>query len=382
MSTKLVNVESIGSYFESLSDPRHFRNRKHLLVDVVVISVCGILCGSDGPTAIHRWAQNRQDWLKQFLSLPNGIPSRDCIRRLLMALKPEAFQKCFQDWITHAIRNDESGPDRLIAIDGKTCRGSHDASQQLGPLHIVSAWASEEGIALAQIATEEKSNEITAIPLLLNQIDLTGSLITIDAMGCQKEIARDIVDGGGDFVISLKDNQPKLKEVIEAYFEKHLALDLEELRYRCHETSEAAHGRIDERSYYLTKIPTDFPLKKEWPWIKALGYSLRITQRANGSETDETRYYILSRYLTGKRFSEAVRGHWGIESMHWVLDVNFREDDSRTRERTLGNNLSWLRRFAVTLLKRHPVKDSLRGKMFRCMMNTEFLTEVLTMRRD
>jgi len=362
MATKLVNVESIGSYFESLSDPRHFRNRKHRLVDVVVISVCGILCGSDGPTAIHRWAQNRQDWLKQFLSLPNGIPSRDCIRRLLMALKPEAFQRCFQDWITHAIRNDDSSPDRLIAIDGKTCRGSHDASQQLGPLHIVSAWASEEGVALGQVATEEKSNEITAIPLLLEQIDLTGSLITIDAMGCQKEIARDIVEGGGDFVISLKDNQPTLKEAIETYFEKHLELDLEELQYRCHETSEAAHGRIDERSYYLTKTPPDFPLKKEWPWIKAIGYSLRITQHADGSETDETRYYILSRYLSGKRFGEAVRGHWGIESMHWVLDVAFREDDSRTRERTLGNNLSWLRRFAVTLLKRHPVKDSLRAR--------------------
>lgn len=382
MATKWVNVESIGSYFESLSDPRHFRNRKHLLVDVVVISVCGMLCGSDGPTAIHRWAENRQDWLEQFLSLPNGIPSRDCIRRLLMALKPDAFQKCFQDWIADAIRNDDSGPDRLVAIDGKTCRRSHDASQQLGPLHIVSAWASEEGIALGQVATEEKSNEITAIPQLLEQIELTDSLITIDAMGCQKEIARDIVEGGGDFVISVKDNQPKLKETIEAYFDRHLELDLEDLKYRCHETSEFAHGRIDERSYFLTKIPPDFALKKEWPWIKAIGYSLRVTQHADGTETDETRYYILSRYLSGKRFSEAVRGHWGIESMHWVLDVNFREDDSRTRERTLGNNLSWLRRFAVSLLKRHSVNDSLRGKMIRCMMNTEFLTEVLTIQRD
>jgi hypothetical protein len=148
MATKWVNVESIGSYFESLSDPRHFRNRKHFLVDIVVIAVCGMLCGSDGPTAIHHWAENRQDWLEQFLSLPNGIPSRDCIRWLLMALKPEAFQKCFQDWIAHAVRNDDSSPDRLIAIDGKTCRGSHDASQQLGPLYVVSTWASEEGITL------------------------------------------------------------------------------------------------------------------------------------------------------------------------------------------------------------------------------------------
>ena len=382
MGSKWVNVESIGSYFESLSDPRHTRNRKHLLVDVVVIAVCGMLCGSDGPTAIHRWAANRLDWLRQFLSLPNGVPSRDCIRRLLMALKPEAFQNCFQNWIADAIQTEDTGSKRLIAIDGKTCRRSHDVSQQLGALHIVSAWASEEGIALGQIATEEKSNEITAIPELLKQIDLTDSLITIDAMGCQKEIARDIVAGGGDFVISLKDNQPKLRETVEAYFEKHLECDLEDLKYRCHETSEAAHGRIDERSYFLTKVPPDFAVKTEWPWVKAIGYSLRVTQHADGSETDETRYYILSHYLSSKRFSEAVRGHWGIESMHWVLDVNFREDDSRTRERTLGNNLSWLRRFAVSLLKRHSVKDSLRGKMLRCMMNTDFLTEVLTIQGD
>jgi predicted transposase YbfD/YdcC len=378
MATNLVNIEAVGSYFESLSDPRHTRNRKHLLLDVVVIAVCGILCGSDGPTAIHRWADNRRDWLKQFLSLPNGIPSRDCIRRLLMALKPEAFQRCFQDWIAHAIQTDDSGTKRLIAIDGKTCRGSHDAARELGPLHIVSAWASEEGIALGQVATEAKSNEITAIPELLKQIELKDSLITIDAMGCQKEIARDIVKGGGDFVIGLKDNQPKLREAVETHFNKHLELDLEYLQYRSHETSESSHGRIDERSYYLSKIPADFALKKEWPWIKAIGYSLRVTQHADGSETDETRYYILSRYLSGKRFSEAVRGHWAIESMHWVLDVNFREDDSRTRQRTLGNNLSWLRRFAVSLLKRHSSKDSLRGKMIRCSLNSEFLAEVLT----
>lgn len=381
MATKWVNVETIGSYFESLSDPRHARNRKHLLVDIVVIAVCGMLCGCDGPTAIHRWASNRLDWLKQFLPLANGIPSRDCIRRLLMALQPESFQKCFQDWIAEAVQAEENGPGRLIAIDGKTCRRSHNASQGLGALHIVSAWASEEGIALGQVATEAKSNEITAIPQLLKQIDLTNSLITIDAMGCQKEIARDIAEGGGDFVIAVKDNQPNLREAIEGYFEEHLERGLEDLQYRSHETTDNGHGRIDERSYFVTRIPVNFAVKEEWPWVKAIGYSLRVTQHADGSETDEVRYYVLSRYLSGKRFSEAVRGHWGIESMHWVLDVNFREDDSRTRERTLGNNLSWLRRFAVSLLKRHPQKDSLRGKMIRCMLNTAFLTEVLTLNR-
>ena len=204
-------------------------------------------------------------------------------------------------------------------------------------------------------------------------------LVTIDAVGCQKDIARQVVDGGGDFVIAVKDNQPTLREALEAFFVQRLERDLEDLTYRAHETSEAGHGRVDERSYFLARVPKDFALKKEWPWVKAIGLSVRITRHADGRETDQVRYYILSRYLSGKRFSEAVRGHWGIESLHWVLDVNFREDDSRTRERALGNNLSWLRRFAVTLLKRHPIKDSLRGKMLRCMMNTDFLTEVLTL---
>jgi predicted transposase YbfD/YdcC len=378
---KLIDVGAIGSYFESLSDPRHTRNRKHLLVDIAVIAVCGIICGCDGPTAIHRWAKHRAPWLAQHLALPNGIPSRDCIRRLLMMLKPEAFQRCFRDWISDTIASDAHNSARLVAIDGKACRGSHDRAKDLGALHIVSAWASEEGIALGQVATDAKSNEITAIPRLLEQIDLTGTLITIDAMGCQKEIVQQIVTGGGDCVIAVKDNQPKLLTAIETLFLDDLERDREELKYRSHETREDGHGRIDERSYYLTKVPRDFMPRNDWPWVKAIGYTVRITRHSDGTESDEVRYYLSSRYLSGKRFGEAVRGHWGIESMHWVLDVNFREDESRTRERTLGNNLSWLRRFAVTLLKRHPEKDSLRGKMMSCMLSTDFLTQVLSLQR-
>jgi predicted transposase YbfD/YdcC len=376
---KLVDVGSIGSYFESLSDPRHSRNRKHLLVDIAVIAVCGIICGCDGPTAIHRWAKHRESWLARHLALPNGIPSRDCIRRLFVVLKPEAFRRCFQDWIANAIPIDAGQSGRLVAIDGKTCRRSHDAAKGLGALHIVSAWASEEGIALGQVATEAKSNEITAIPQLLEQIDLAGTLITIDAMGFQKEIVKQVVKGGGDCVIAVKDNQPKLLAAIQSHVFDHLEKDRKELQYRVHETLDDGHGRIDERSYHLIKVPRDFAAAKDWPWVKAIGYTVRITQHTDGTESDEVRYYLVTRHLSGKRFGEAVRGHWGIESMHWVLDVNFREDDSRTRERTLGNNLSWLRRFAVTLLKRHPDKDSLRGKMMSCMLNTDYLTEVLSL---
>jgi predicted transposase YbfD/YdcC len=376
---KFVDVGSIGAYFESLSDPRHHRNRKHLLVDVAVIAVCGVICGCDGPTAIHRWAKLRTAWLAQHLALPNGVPSRDCIRRVLMALTPEAFQRCFQAWVGDMFPDRGELAHRLIAVDGKTCRGSHDQAKGLGPLHLVSAWATEEGVALGQVATDAKSNEITAIPQLLAQLDLTDALVTIDAMGCQKEIVKQIVAGGGDCVIAVKDNQPKLAAAVESYFFEQLERDREDLRYRGCETRDEGHGRIDERSYSLTKTPKDFAAAKDWPWIKAIGYTVRITQYDDGRESDEVRYYISTRCLSGKRFGEAVRGHWAIESMHWVLDVNFREDEKRTRERTLANNLSWLRRFAVTLLKRHPDKDSLRGKMTSCMISTDYLTQVLSL---
>jgi hypothetical protein len=215
---RLIDVGSIGSYFESLSDPRHMRNRKHLLADIAVIAVCGIICGCDGPTAIHRWAKHRESWLALHLALPNGIPSRDCIRRLLVVLKPEAFQRCFRARIADATPIDADTSGRLVAIDGKTCRGSHDAAKGLGALHIVSAWASEEGIALGQVATDARSNEITAIPQLLGQIDLAGTVITVDAMGCQEEIVERVVAGGGDCVIAVKANQPKLLAAIQAHF--------------------------------------------------------------------------------------------------------------------------------------------------------------------
>ena len=374
---KFVDVGTIGCYFDSLSDPRHYRNRKHLLVDIMVIAVAAVVCGCDGPTAIHRWAKARRDWLAHYLTLPNGIPSRDCIRRVLLALQPQAFQRCFQDWVTQALVGDADSGGRLVAVDGKTCRRSHDAGKELGPLHIVSAWASEEGIALGQVATESKSNEIAAIPVLLEQLELSDTIVTIDALGCQKEIVQQIKRGGGDAIVAVKENQPKLHAAIAAYFTEQIERDFADVQYRAYESEEEAHGRLDERSYFLTKVPRDFAPAADWPEVKAIGYALRWTTHAGGAQTSEARYYVSTRYVSGKRFAEAVRGHWGIESLHWVLDVTLREDDSRTRERTLANNLSWLRRFAVTLLRRHPEKDSIRGKMLHCGYSTDFLTEVL-----
>jgi len=230
---------------------------------------------------------------------------------------------------------------------------------------------------LGQVATESKSNEIAAIPVLLEQLELSDTIVTIDALGCQKEIVQQIKRGGGDAIVAVKENQPKLHAAIAAYFTEQIERDFADVQYRAYESEEEAHGRLDERSYFLTKVPRDFAPAADWPEVKAIGYALRWTTHADGAQTSEVRYYVSTRYVSGKRFAEAVRGHWGIESLHWVLDVTLREDDSRTRERTLANNLSWLRRFAVTLLRRHPEKDSIRGKMLHCGYSTDFLTEVL-----
>jgi predicted transposase YbfD/YdcC len=367
-------------HFESLPDPRQDRNRRHRLVDVIVIAVCGVMVGCEGPTAIALWAQTKREFLATFLELPGGLPSRDCLRRVLSLLKPEAFQRCFQEWIADCCTSGDDDDDdaRHIAIDGKTMRRSHDGRRGLGPLHIVSAWASAQGLALGQLATEEKSNEITAIPALLDQIDVAGAVVTIDAMGCQKEIAQKIVHAQGDYVLAVKDNQPKLSEAISAFFDEHLEDDLVRVPHRHCETHDQGHGRKDDRYYYLAKLPEDFPLAKQWPSLKAIGMAVRVTQFPDGRESCDVRRYIVSRYLSGQRFADAVRGHWSIENtLHWVLDVDFNEDQSRARERRLADNLSWLRRFAVGVLKRHPGKESLKNKMKMAGWSNDFLTELL-----
>ena len=383
MADVTVSLDGVVKHFESLSDPRHTRNRRHLLVDVVVIAVCGVIVGCEGPTAIERWAKAKEDFLGQFLELPNGIPSRDCVRRVLLLLNPEAFQECFQNWIAELLQDKSDGSHRTIAIDGKTMRRSHDRANGLGALHMVSAWASECGISLGQIATEEKSNEITAIPQLLDRIDIAGAVVTIDAMGCQKAIAKKIKDGGGDYVLAVKDNHPKLYLALQTFFLQAMEDDFEKMSYRYHETKETSHGRVEDRQYYLAKLPHDFAFASQWSGIKAIGMVIRMTENNDGTTSQDVRHFIVSRYLSGERFAQSVRGHWGIEnSLHWVLDVTFNEDQSRTRKRRLADNLSWLRRFAISLLKQHPAKNSIKGKSQIAGWNDDFLMEVLTMKGD
>jgi predicted transposase YbfD/YdcC len=365
---------SLKDHFADLPDPRSTINRRHLLLDVVVISMCAVVAGADGPAAIAVWAQSQRAWLAQYLELPHGLPGKDCIRRVLMRLNPTAFQKCFAAWLGTLVG--ELGA-QYLNIDGKTLRRSHDKRHGLGALHLVSVWASERGLTLAQVATAEKSNEITAIPLLLNMVDVKGAIITIDAMGCQTAIAGTIVEKGGDYVLPVKGNQGRLEQATTAFFEDHLADDFARLRVSRLEAEEQHHGRLERRCYIQVDVPKNFdaPL---WRGLKTLGLVVR-TREINGVETGEVQCYISSLKRNVKRFAKAVRGHWGIEnSCHWVLDMTFREDEQRTRERTLGENLAWLRRFALGLLKQHPdTKTSLAMKRRQAGWNVEFLAEVL-----
>ena len=296
---------------------------------------------------------------------------------MLTTLKPEAFQACFAKWIASLMpQNDNAG--QTIAIDGKTMRRSHDEGSGLGALHMVSAWAGENGLSLGQVATDAKSNEITAIPALLDQINVSGAVVTIDAMGCQKAIAAKIVKGKGDYVLAVKENQPKLYNYLKEFFDEARQDELAAMPHREHSTFDKGHGRRDERYYVLAKLPSDFPFKDNWPSIKAIGMSMRVSEGKGGATIGEIRYFICSRYFSGERFAQAVRNHWSIEnSLHWVLDVTFDEDQTRTRDRHMADNLSWLRRFAISLLKRFPSKHSIKGKARICGWNNDFLMQVL-----
>ena len=373
-----IDADSMAKYFESLTDPRHEKNRHHLLPEILVICVCGVMCGATGPTAIARWANSNAQWLSRFLTLPYGIPSRDCIRRVLIAINPQAFQECFEAWILAAVCPKDGGGLQMVAIDGKTCRGSHDEAKGLGPLHLVSAWVGETGICLGQVATDAKSNEITAIPKLLSRIDLSNSLVTIDAMRCQTEIVEQIDRGKGVYVITVKENQPNLYTEIDSLVEAELEVAKDDLSSDQYQSTEKGHGRIDERSYGLIKLKRGSSIHERWPSVKAVGYAIRLTEDNQGEQKFETRYYILNRFIGVETFARAVRGHWSIESMHWILDVTFREDAQQTSERTLANNLSWLRKFAITMLKRGMKKeDSIVGRMQMAGWNTGILEQIL-----
>jgi predicted transposase YbfD/YdcC len=383
MSTAVVpDVRGIIEQFKRLPDPRSTINRRHLLVDIIVISICGVLAGADGPEAIAQWAKTKKQWLRKHLKLPHGIPSHDTLGRVLERLQPAAFQECFAVWL-ETLQMAEGGGElsseqRQISIDGKTLRRSHDRRHGLGPLHLVSAWATQKGISLGQVATDEKSNEITAIPDLLEQIDVSDAVVTIDAMGCQKDIAAKIIEGGGDYVLALKGNQGTLHAAVVAYFTQHLENDFADVTVSRLTTEEKGHGRKERRYYFQLSAPVDLQGRDGWRGLRTIGMAIRACE-VNGRETSEVRHYICSTKRNIKQFAAAVRGHWGIENtLHWSLDMTFREDESRTRGRRIADNLAWIRRLVLTLLKQHPGKGSLAMKRRKAGWSVDFLTELLT----
>jgi predicted transposase YbfD/YdcC len=379
MASTRSKLDEIVESFATLEDPRSHINRRHPLPSVLVIAVLAVLAGAAGPTAIARWAELKEDLLTGILDLPRGIPGKDVFRRVLMMLRPEAFEACFNAWIAR-LRDEaiaETGVERpIIAIDGKTARRSHDEAKGLGALHVVTAWAGEYGLALGQEVCAEKSNEITAIPELLKKIDVRGGVVTIDAMGAQKAIAEEVVRGKADYVLALKGNQGTLHRAVIEHIDERLEGELkgaEELT-----TTDRGHGREEERTYLQLPAPEGLPGRGEWKGLKSVG--VVTSRRVKGDqESLETRYYLSSLPVGVGLFARAVRGHWSVENAcHWSLDVTFREDESRVRERVLGANITWLYRFTLSILKQHPDRRmSLIMKRRGCGWSEKFLMEVI-----
>ncbi len=375
-----VSLDEVVGYFDELEDPRSTVNRQHPLVSVVVIAMMAVLAGAGGPTAIARWAVYKEEFLLKVLNLPHGIPRKDVFRRVLALLQPGAFQTCFVNWLQslRAKAAAATGVDQpVLAVDGKTARRRHDRSKGLGALHSVSVWASDFGLSLGQVACAEKSNEITAIPELLRFVDIKGAIITIDAMGTQKAIAEQIIDSKADYVLALKGNQETLHQAVIDYIDEQSKNDFADVHARRHLTKETGHGREETRSYIQMPVPETLRGLELWKGLKSIGVVTSVCLR-DGKETIETRYYISSLAVSVKQFAHAVRSHWSIEnSCHWSLDVTYREDESRIRDKHMRENFAWLNRFTLSLLKQHPGRDSIVMKRRGCGWNDDFLLEVI-----
>jgi predicted transposase YbfD/YdcC len=363
----------LATYFGMLRDPRVRGRCEHRLLDIIVMALCAVIANCNDWQQIAVFAQERQDWFARFLALPNGVPSHDTFERVFDRLDPAAFQKCFRAWVRALTRSLDLPH---IAIDGKTLRSSGSDGADLGPLHLVSAWATEAHLSLGQVAVDEKSNEITAIPQLLALLDLKGALVSIDAMGCQKEIAAQIVQGGGGYLLTVKGNQGHLLEDIQQCVEK--ALDTEERpAFELHTTTEKGHGREETRLYTVIHNPAGIRDQEAWPKLHTIGMCASERTVA-GKTSSETRYFISNEPLSAAAFAVATRDHWGIENtLHWQLDVTFREDENRVSRRHGAENLALLRRLALSLLKQEGSKQSLACKRLRAALSTRFLEKVL-----
>jgi predicted transposase YbfD/YdcC len=371
MSERLI---AVFTPFENLTDPRVERTRMHDLFEIVVVALCGTIAGSDSWADAERFGNERLTWLRTFLRLENGIPSHDTFGRVFARLDPAKLAACIAQWFAEIGK--EIG--RHVAIDGKTLRVSFDKAAGRNPLHLVSAWASEARLTLGQIAVDDKSNEITAIPLLLDLLDLKGATVTIDAMGCQKDIAAKIVDEGGDYVLALKENHPMLHEAVEAEFTAAIEADAPPAEMRRHVTVERNRGREERREYIAMPAPKSLPGFAAWASLATLVMVIRIT-RVGELEKGVVSYYLSSLPPKVKALAVAIRQHWSIESqLHWVLDVTFTEDQSRIRKHHAPQTSAMLRRLAVSILASDTSKKvSIRGKRYRACLSTDVLERIL-----
>lgn len=368
-------VLSLVECFAEIEDPRIERTRLHSLEEILVLAVLAVIAGAEGWEDIEDYGKYKLSWLRKFLKFKNGIPSHDTISRVFRALKPGVFQEAFMTWVLSL--HQELGF-KQIAIDGKSLRRSHDHASLKKMLHSVSAWSVENRLVLGEQAVDEKSNEITAIPKLLEQLELKGAIVTIDAMGCQKEIAEKITDGGGEYLLGAKDNHPTLCAAIEEHFVAAHEADFKGFDVRHCETNDKGHGRIETRHYYQSSIPESMREQADqWPKMKTICQVINMTER-DGKETSEVRYYISSLPLSVKRMASAARGHWSIEnSLHWVLDMTFNEDQSRIRKDHGAENFALLRRFAIGLIKQDTTKGSIRRKRKKAGWDDSFLLTML-----
>ncbi len=370
---------AFSELFSAVDDPRIERSKRHELTDILFLCVAAVIAGCDGPTEIVDFARQKISWFRKFIRLKNGAPSHDTIGRVLSLIKPDQFQKAFLDWIASFAddSNDDRQP-RFVPIDGKTLRGSRGAKHRQHPLHLVSAWATEQGMTLGQVAVDDKSNEITAIPKLLEMLELNGAIVSIDAMGCQKEIAKAIVKGGGDYLLAVKDNQPTLSEAIESFFlDRYEQDDFSQHGCLRHKTTQRSRGRLEERYYTIAPVPPSMKsFCRAWKDLTSIGQVVTLTEHGD-QQSCEVRYYISSREPKVKEFASSVRKHWSIESMHWILDVVFAEDASRIRNGDGTENFGFLRKFVLSLLKQDTSQGSLKGKRKRAGWNTQFLEKLL-----
>jgi len=373
----VADTTDFVAHFSVLPDPRVDRGKKHRLIDILFIAVCTIICGGETFTDMELFGEAKHQWLRTLVELPHGIPSHDTFGRVFSRLDPQAFGECFLRW-SAALHEATKG--EVIALDGKTLRHSFDAATGQAALHLVSAWASENGLTLGQLKVDGKSNEITALPALLKLLDVKGCVVTMDAMGCQKELARQIIQQGGDYVLCLKGNQGSLHEDTRYFFEEAKKLTFQEVPHRYHETVEKDHGRLEIRRCWMVEEVAIQWLERgdQWPGLASIA-AVEAERRIGKRKTKETRYFISS--LTGsvKQLAEAARKHWGIEnSLYWVLDVTMNEDQSRIRKDHAPENMARLRRLALNLIKKtKPRKASVRGSIKKAGWDNSFLEAIL-----